>query len=97
MSEATMMRICGLWEHTTKDRRTYLTGPLSYGARLLILPNGNKRPGVNDPDAYVYVVSRGTTGYVATWRTKDEEADHVQAAKAVHDGATVEAEDDLPF
>ncbi len=43
------IKLTGLWEETTKDGKSYLSGTMMPGAKLLIFPNSfKKRP--TDPD-----------------------------------------------
>jgi hypothetical protein len=53
------VRIAGLYKQKRKkDGRSYLTGKLNYGARLLVLPNDKKTPDspANEPDFNVFLV-----------------------------------------
>lgn len=50
------VKLTGLYKQKRKkDGKTYLTGKLNYGARLLILPN-EKKQADNEPDFNVFLV-----------------------------------------
>jgi len=50
------IKLTGLWEETSKDGKSYLSGTMMPGAKLLIFPNGfKKKP--NDPDYVAYLES----------------------------------------
>ncbi len=50
------IKLTGLWEETTKDGKSYLSGTMMPGAKLLIFPNSfKKRP--TDPDYIAYLAS----------------------------------------
>jgi len=43
------IKACGLWQNTTKNGITFLSGNLGYGLTVQIWPN-KKREGKKDPD-----------------------------------------------
>jgi len=49
-----MVKLTGLWKNAGKDGKTYLSGTLNPGAKLLVMPNTFKRK-ETDPDYYAYV------------------------------------------
>lgn len=52
--KTTMVKLTGLWKNTGKDGKTYLTGTVNPGAKLLVMPNTFKKKD-SDPDYYAYV------------------------------------------
>ena len=48
--------ITGLWANKTKEGDTYYTGPLSYGAKLILFKNVYKQGDDKKPDLLLYVV-----------------------------------------
>lgn len=56
MKEKQMVKLTGLWKNTGKDGKTYLTGTVNPGAKLLVMPNTFKKK-TSDPDYYAYVAT----------------------------------------
>lgn len=48
-------KLARLWKHTTKDGRTYYSGPMTKITRLMVIENHRKKE-PKDPDFYAYVV-----------------------------------------
>lgn len=48
-----MVRLSGLWKNTGKDGKTFLSGTLNPGAKLLVMPNTYKKK-ETDPDYFAY-------------------------------------------
>lgn len=51
------VKIGGLWQHTTKTGKTFLSGEIGAFAQIQIWPN-QKRPGKKDPDFTVYITEK---------------------------------------
>jgi len=49
-----MIKLTGLWKNETKDKKTYLSGNLTYGTKLLIFQNKFKETD-KDPDYNAYI------------------------------------------
>lgn len=49
-----MLKLTGLWKNAGKDGKTYLSGTVNPGVKLLVIPNTFKKKD-SDPDYYAYV------------------------------------------
>jgi len=49
-----MVKLTGLWKNAGKDGKTYLSGTVNPGAKLLVMPNTFKKKD-SDPDYYAYI------------------------------------------
>ena len=49
-----MIKVTGLWQHTSKKDEKYLSGKVG-GLKILIFRNGFKKEGTNQPDFYLHV------------------------------------------
>lgn len=47
-----MLRLSGLWREKSPDGRSYLSGSLNKGVRLMVFPNDRKQ-NETDPDYYL--------------------------------------------
>lgn len=56
MDTTGMIKLTGLWKQTKPNGEEYLSGKMNRGAKLLVLPNRNKR-GPKDPDYDLFVAS----------------------------------------
>ena len=51
-----MVRLSGLWKNTGKDGKTFLSGTLNPGAKLLVMSNSFKKK-ETDPDYFAYLAA----------------------------------------
>lgn len=49
-----MVKLTGLWKNASKDGKTYLSGTVNSGAKLLVMPNTFKKKD-SEPDYYAYI------------------------------------------
>ncbi len=50
----TLVRLCGLWENTSRAGQTYLTGKLNRAVRLVAFKN-NRKEKETDPDFVLFL------------------------------------------
>ena len=80
-----MIKICGLWRQT-KDDKTYLSGNLSSGVRILIFPNRYKKEDKH-PDYQVFF---------APSEKKSQSPERAETRPETH-YSPPPPEDDIPF
>lgn len=54
MAEGGMVYVGGLWKSQTKNKQNMLSGTVGKHLKVVILPNKNKTPGDNKPDANMF-------------------------------------------
>ena len=57
MADSNLVELTGLWSKDAKDGKKYLSGSMG-GARVLVLANGFKKEGSNEPDYRLYVARK---------------------------------------
>ena len=54
VDDGPLLKLCSLWENTSRAGQTYLTGKLNYATRLVIFKNNHKSKD-SDPDWNVFL------------------------------------------